>query len=148
GLAPQWVSGRTGVNRSPAELTALMSHIGRAHPALPPYIELIVGLTEADPAARWSLKRAEEYLLDLPEAAAATVPARLPVPTDRLDRLIADGVRYLCRTMTPDESTLWPRNPMHFHDIDAASAWPGAAGVLATLTQAARVADASFADPL
>jgi hypothetical protein len=140
GLTPQWVSGRAGVPRSTADLQRLLLGIGQSHPVVAAFVNLIAGLTETDTDQRWSLKRAQEFLLTAGhEAGSVPVPTRVGrlAPPGALDRLIADGMIHLQRTISPHRSVLWPRNPVFAPDTDACNAWPGAAGTLAVLTRAA-----------
>lgn len=125
GLDQHWVTGRRRV----------LTQIAADRPALAPLLELILGLTETDPAQRLSLEHASEFL-------SSAVPLNLPpvrraglLPADGLDRLLADGLRHLREGMTPQETSLW-RGPAG-QRYDPCDAWRGASGVLATLTRAA-----------
>jgi tRNA A-37 threonylcarbamoyl transferase component Bud32 len=137
GLPPYWLSGRSGVRSPGADVAWLLAAIGRTHPVLVPFAELIAGLTRGDPAERWSLPRAEEFLTAVGQPPA---PGALPhAPPGAVDRLLVDGVAFLRRSMTPHQATLWPRNPARHPDgYDPCDAWFGAAGVLAALTRAAQ----------
>jgi hypothetical protein len=71
--------------RPTAERRALVSRIAADLTALEPFLDLIVGLTEADPANRWTLDRAEEFLA----SAHRTIrrqPARGSLPAGAVDR--------------------------------------------------------------
>jgi hypothetical protein len=93
-----------------------------------------VGLTRAEPDLRWSLKRAEEYLLAVDDGSLEPAPpavgaARLPLGA--VDRLLADGLTDLRRGMSPNGLTLWPPRA-DARDHDGGNLWTGAAGGLAT----------------
>jgi serine/threonine protein kinase len=138
-LSPQWVSGRAGVRPSRMDRTLLLTHIAKSHPVLTGFVEPIIGLTEPDPGRRWSLAQAEEFLY-APARTANPAPVQLAArlaSDESLDRLVTDGILHLRRTITPQATMLWPRNRSHA-EMDPCNAWSGAAGVLATLTRAAR----------
>ncbi|MFD7398510.1 class IV lanthionine synthetase LanL [Streptomyces virginiae] len=161
-LDPRWAAGwidgagRPRGARDPLPLIAL------THPPLAPFVELIDGLTMADPGARWTLPQAVDRLTGhgtRPREAGAAVPASASVPATAptapgtiaapravlppyrpaaIDRLLDDGLAHLRRTMTPWRATLWPAPERNVPHTDPCNTWNGAAGVLATLTHAAR----------
>ncbi|MFD9083992.1 class IV lanthionine synthetase LanL [Streptomyces erythrochromogenes] len=151
-LDPRWAAGWSDDvgARGPLAL------IARSRPALAPFGELVDGLTRADPAARWTLPYAAAWLAGpnarrtRPPEAAPPTPAPAPVPAPAppavlppyrpaaVDRLLDDGLAHLQRTMTPWRATLWPAPERNVPRTDPCNTWNGAAGVLATLTHAAR----------
>ncbi|MEV7446256.1 class IV lanthionine synthetase LanL [Streptomyces sp. NPDC091204] len=147
-LDPRWAAGWSdGVGR-PEETRRTLELIALAHPPLALYRELIVGLTRADPDARWTLPHALTWLKDRcgtgarpPGAAFADPPPPTALPPYRpasIDQLIDDGLAHLRRTMTPWRAALWPAPERNVPHTDPCNTWNGAAGVLATLTHAAR----------
>ncbi|MFE5774172.1 class IV lanthionine synthetase LanL [Streptomyces sp. NPDC056485] len=150
-LDSRWAAGRPDVVRPREDPARLFSLIARSHPLLEPFSALIAGLVRSDPEDRWTLGRAEEYLLGLSrtpgtpggaEAGPGSVPApKAAAPLYRevaVERLLADGLLHLRRSMTPHRDTLWPRPERRVAQTDPCNTWNGAAGVLATLTRAAR----------
>ncbi|GGM55332.1 class IV lanthionine synthetase LanL [Dactylosporangium sucinum] len=145
GLGPSWVSATPGVPRPAAERAALLDRIARTFPGVTAFAPVLLGLTDPDPQARWTLKRAEEHLMSMDLSAVPAEPAPPPEP-DGVDRLIADGLTHLRRGMTPSAPALWPQRA-DSRDHDAANLWTGAAGSLAVLTRAARhTADPQLGD--
>ena len=126
GLSATWISGQPGTPRSRPECEHLLAYVGRDHPELEPFTALVLGLTEADPARRWSLEQAYAYL-EAPTPGTRT--AARPLRSHDPDRVIRDGLTHLRRTMTPDRATLWPTRS----DADPGNAWHGAAGMLKIL---------------
>jgi tRNA A-37 threonylcarbamoyl transferase component Bud32 len=140
-LLPEWISGRAGVRRSDVDLEQLLLWIGESHPILLQFTDLIVGLTKTSPDQRWSLAQAEEFLGRTGQAVVSVPVSRVVgalASPGSLDRLLSDGLSHLQRTMTPKGVTLWPSRA---RDTDPCNTWTGAAGVLATITRAARVLD-------
>ncbi|WP_203918658.1 lanthionine synthetase C family protein [Rugosimonospora africana] len=93
-----------------------------------------------DPNVRWTTAAAQAYLAAEPGAgrpAARVAPPGRPGSGEETDRLLADGIEHLRRGMSPQEPYLWRSDRATVHH-DPCDAWRGAAGVLATLTRAAR----------
>ncbi|MFE9499824.1 lanthionine synthetase LanC family protein [Streptomyces collinus] len=140
GLAPHWISGQPGVQRSNTERREVLEDIAQDHSILQPFVELIIGLTEPDPTQRWSLKQADKFLIEVESCA---LPSTLPEPTKRrvkqeaVDRLLTDGLTHLHQTMTPSRPNLWPTAAEGGPRSDPCRSWTGAPGILATLTRAA-----------
>jgi hypothetical protein len=146
GSPAHWVSGRPGAPRSRAQRHRLLTQIAAGRPALPPLVELIVGLTETDPHDRWSTAVARTYLEADPGAGRPTVrvaPAEGPATGAEVDRLLTDGIEHLRRGMAPREPYLW-RSDRATVRHDPCDAWRGAAGVLATLIRTARLRPSTF----
>ncbi|KOU13855.1 hypothetical protein ADK52_38240 [Streptomyces sp. WM6372] len=164
-LDPRWAAGRPDVVRPREDPARLFSLIAPSHPLLEPFGELITGLVRGDPEDRWTLGQAEEYLLGLSGAPGAPKTSGTPgasgapgtsgtsgkakagpAPTAAaplyraaaVERLLADGLLHLRRSMTPYRDTLWPRPERRVPQTDPCNTWNGAGGVLATLTRAAR----------
>jgi len=119
-----------------ARLVALM---GTHMPTVRRLAPLVLGLTHDDPARRWNPADARTFL----ENAGGTelldndAPS---APLADLDRVIGDGLNYLLDTKTPRAQRLW-RAEYPVSATDPLAVQHGAAGVLAVLTQAARVLD-------
>ncbi|MCT9933603.1 class IV lanthionine synthetase LanL [Planotetraspora sp. A-T 1434] len=148
---------RPGTAGRPDEerLEALVTAIASRMPALRSLSPLVRGLMRDDPEERWSLKQTRDFL------AAAGRPGRRrtegpPITmkrtlrdatTDTLreavgdvmkERLLADGLRHVLRTMTPEGPRLWKAGA--FGDTtDPCNVQHGAGGVLAVLTRSAQV---------
>ncbi|MET7403373.1 class IV lanthionine synthetase LanL, partial [Dactylosporangium sp. NPDC005572] len=137
GLGPSWVSDNPGVARTAAERAALLDRIARTFPDLAAFAPPVLGLTDPDPQARWTLKRAEAHLMSIGDSVVPLKPGPAGEP-DGVDRLIADGLTHLRQGMTPGAPALWPQRA-DSRDHDAANLWTGAAGGLAVLTRAARL---------
>ncbi|MGH8883998.1 MAG: class IV lanthionine synthetase LanL [Egibacteraceae bacterium] len=108
---------------------------------------LILGLVDPTPERRWDLERVQAFL-DAAEQTPAPATPRAEKPQSagrRLgsgdqQRLITDGVEHLLTSMTPaKQDRLWP-STCFGASTDACNVHHGAAGVLAVLTQAARLA--------
>ncbi|MEV7558321.1 class IV lanthionine synthetase LanL [Streptomyces sp. NPDC089795] len=148
-LDPRWVAGWTDGAGPRRDAPPTLPLIALAHPPLAPFVELIDGLTMADPGARWTLPHALDRLTGSTAAATATATAtRAVLPAYRsaaIDQLLDDGLAHLRRIMTPWRATLWPAPERNVPRSDPCNTWNGAAGVLATLTRAARACgDASL----
>ncbi|MFD0688098.1 class IV lanthionine synthetase LanL [Actinomadura fibrosa] len=139
GLAPHWVAGQPSSPRSGAERRRVLRRIAADRTGLVPLVELIAGLTETEPDQRWSLDRAERFLAS-PAARAEAPSSGVLMPSNGLDRMLADGLEHLQRGMVPDGAELWPASRAAQRH-DPCDAWRGAAGGLATLTRAAQVMD-------
>ncbi|MFF4452590.1 class IV lanthionine synthetase LanL [Streptomyces goshikiensis] len=156
-LDPRWAAGWTDGGGRPRDTRPALPLIALAHPPLAPFGELIDGLTRPDPGARWTLPHALAWLAGpsgsggssgpsgsgtgTPDTAAAAPRAALPpYRPAAIDRLLDDGLAHLQRTMTPWRATLWPAPEWNVPRSDPCNTWNGAAGVLATLTHAARAA--------
>ncbi|MFD9163388.1 class IV lanthionine synthetase LanL [Streptomyces sp. NPDC059558] len=154
GLDPRWAAGWTDGADHRRDGQRVLPLIALSHPALAPFGELIAGLTLADPGARWTLPHALAWLAGRnlangpngnsarraggPAAAPAPRAALPPYRPDTIDRLLDDGIAHLQRTMTPWRAALWPAPEWDVPRSDPCNTWNGAAGVLATLTHAAR----------
>ncbi|WP_051782557.1 MULTISPECIES: lanthionine synthetase LanC family protein [unclassified Streptomyces] len=166
-LDPRWAAGWTDDGDPQRDTHPALPLIALAHPLLAPFMALIDGLTMADPGARWTLPHALDWLtgptgpgIGPPGSAAAasataaaptttptTAPRAVPPPyrPAAIDRLLDDGLAHLRRTMTPWRATLWPAPERNVPRSDPCNTWNGAAGVLTTLTHAARArGDASL----
>ncbi len=97
---------------------------------------LIIGLMDEIPERRWSLERVHAFL-DAEELAPAPL-AYPPGPRPDRHRLIEDGLVHLLASMTPAKPRLW-RSTAFGATTDPCTVQHGAAGVVAVLTQAARV---------
>jgi hypothetical protein len=95
---------------------------------------LILGLTETDPARRWSLDRARRFLASPPGAPGGTADREPWLPI--AERIVADGVGYILDTATPGARRLWPA-PAECAHTDPLAVQSGAAGVLSVLTRIA-----------
>ncbi|MCF6524639.1 class IV lanthionine synthetase LanL [Streptomyces sp. JJ36] len=137
----------TPVPRPPDERTAPLAGLALAdHPWAAPLLPLLLALTAADPADRWSLDRVEDFLTGLgrrtagppPDGAGpAQEPPELPFADADRDRLIADGLTHLLTTRsTGRDGHLWPLEGFAATN-DPLNVQHGAAGVLAVLTRAA-----------
>ncbi|MFI6318933.1 class IV lanthionine synthetase LanL [Nonomuraea sp. NPDC050556] len=129
-LAPDEPAVRPGEER----VAEFVAALGADVPALRRLSPLVLGLMKDDPDQRWPLSRAREFL----ESGGVSLPGTA-VPA-RTDRLIADGLTHLLRTMDPMGPRLWTAGE------SGASADPlnvqfGAAGVLSVLTRSAQVLD-------
>ncbi|WP_314245129.1 class IV lanthionine synthetase LanL [Streptomyces sp. DSM 40907] len=159
-LDPRWAAGWTDEAGLPPDAQPALPLIALAHPPLAPFCELIDGLTRADPGARWTLPHALAWLAgpsgatgpstgtsETTATAATTVATTRPVlPPYRpraIDRLLDDGLAHLQRTMTPWRASLWPAPEWNVPRSDPCNTWNGAAGVLATLTHAARAREST-----
>ncbi|MFE5946994.1 class IV lanthionine synthetase LanL [Streptomyces sp. NPDC056480] len=129
-LAPDLLSPQDG-NRE-----GTLAHIAVSHPTLTGFVDIILGLTDPDPQARWTLGQAREFLDNPP----ATLRGRVAKAVDdtHLDNLIDDLIRQLRDGMSPGESNLWkPSKQAQADESDPLTAWNGAAGILSTLTRIA-----------
>jgi serine/threonine protein kinase len=141
-LQATWIGGPGETQESAALQRQVLHHISAARPLLAVFVDLILGLTDPSPTARWSLEQVDEFLVGLTQSAAeqVTVPIKSWSSTASLDRLLADGLVHLRREMRPLEPSLWrPLNGASRND--PLNAWSGAAGTLATLTRAAVIFD-------
>ncbi|MFC4943040.1 class IV lanthionine synthetase LanL [Pseudonocardia sp. GCM10023141] len=108
------------------------------------FCAIVRGLTGDDPANRLSIEQVRDRLLAARDGTAATMrrdplqrgDSRLPVELQ--DRLLADGLTYLLRSMTPDGPRLWTQSG-YGATADPCNVQYGAAGVLAVLARAAGV---------
>ncbi|MFI6499662.1 class IV lanthionine synthetase LanL [Nonomuraea typhae] len=97
---------------------------------------LILGLTAADPEARWSLERAHSVLRQGP----TTEPTLISVLTsDEQERLLEDLLCHILESMTPGERYPWPPLTYEARVADPCGVHAGVAGVVAVLSHAARV---------
>ncbi|MET7637196.1 class IV lanthionine synthetase LanL [Streptomyces sp. NPDC005438] len=122
------------------------------HPEAAPLRPLLLGLTVADPAARWSLERTRAHLTALAPAtggtasttgattgATATADGPAPLAGEALDRLTRDAVEHLIRTHgTGDKPHLWPQEGFAATN-DPLNVQHGAGGTLGALVRAATV---------
>jgi serine/threonine protein kinase len=140
-LPPAWVSAGPSGRLARDELRQLLKRIATSHPALAVFVDLIVGLTHSEPDDRWSLKQVLDFVtaLETCDDVLAQRPATMTLPGESLERLLTSGLAHLKRSINLGAPTLWKSNDPRSQD--ACSAWPGAAGVLATLTRAAQVTD-------
>jgi hypothetical protein len=140
GLDPL-LPGDDPVTRSNHErLAGLISAVGTHMPAVRELAPLMLGLMNDNPDHRWSLKQAREFLAAArpvagPGRGNAAQPAPC-VPPVATGRMLADGLRHVLRTMTPDGPRLW-RGGAFGETTDPCSVQHGAAGVLSVLTRAA-----------
>ncbi|MGW6985219.1 class IV lanthionine synthetase LanL [Streptomyces sp. NPDC054932] len=153
-LDPRWAAGWSDGVGPPPDAQRPLPLIALCHPPLAPYGELIDGLTRTDPGARWTLPHALSWLAG-PNGTGTRPPAEAPAPAPApaatlraalppyrpaaMDWLLDDGIAHLRRTMTPWRTALWPAPERNVPHSDPCNTWNGAAGVLATLTHAARV---------
>ncbi|MEU2455328.1 lanthionine synthetase LanC family protein [Streptomyces sp. NPDC012765] len=127
-----------GLHASAAESTAVA---GAAADRFSLGVVLFSLLTGLDPrwAAGWTdgagHRRDGQRVLPL---IALSHPALPPYRPDAIDRLLDDGIAHLQRTMTPWRAALWPAPEWDVPRSDPCNTWNGAAGILATLTHAAR----------
>ncbi|MFB7867435.1 class IV lanthionine synthetase LanL [Streptomyces sp. NPDC056069] len=138
GLSPAWMPRKGSAHYGVGEVLA---RISAAHPVVPVFADLIIGLTEPDPKERWSVAQARDWLTAL--SAETTAPVRPHaqdwLSDDRLDALIHEQTRLLQTSAGPTEDRLW-KVPFH-EDTDVCALWTGAAGGLAALTWAAAHGD-------
>jgi rhamnogalacturonyl hydrolase YesR len=121
-------------------LTELVARFGVHMPTVRRLAPLILGLTNDDPAQRWSLDDARTFLGAAHDN--GYIPDDAPVPAAKvdIDRLISDGLSHVLGTMTPQAQRLW-RAGYPASTFDPLAVQHGAGGVLAVLTQAACVLD-------
>lgn len=124
-------------------LAAFVRGTAGVNPAARRLAPLIIGLTVADPARRWTLGQASRFLdtplTERPVYAATADDAKLGAEDQ--ERMLADGLRYTVETMTPDQPHLWPPITASGLTSDPCNVQSGAGGVLGVLTEAARVRD-------
>jgi hypothetical protein len=139
GVPPAFASD-TGTERTARERFALLLHYsGARNLAAATLAPAVLGLTEADPAQRWTTARLREWLAEPP-----TVPANVDESAARLEperqRAIFDGgLAYLVANADSGR-----RDRLFTVDGDGRASDPlnvqfGAAGVLAVLTRASEV---------
>jgi len=121
-------------------LTELVNRVGAHMPAIRRLAPLILGLTKDDPAQRWSLSDARAFLGTIDDNETSSEDGPAPSADVDIDRLISDGLSYVMATMMPQAHRLW-RAAYPASTFDHLAVQHGAAGVLAVLTQAARVFD-------
>jgi hypothetical protein len=97
---------------------------------------LVLGLVRDDPEQRWTLERAREFLAGAPVSASEHDGDGLPITM--VDRLLADGLSHVLRTMTPEAPRLWKADT-YGETTDPCNVQYGAAGVLGVLTRSAQV---------
>lgn len=117
---------------------------GQENPSAAAAAPLVTGLSENDPAKRWTLQRAREYLRS---TQAEQHPAALnqrhgsqpagrpgePAPMASADRLIDDCIQVLLQSMTvTGGNTLWPVS-CRGAQMHPCSVYHGAGGVLSAL---------------
>jgi len=95
---------------------------------------LLVGLTAEDPAARWSLDRAAQFLR-LPHP--GPTGSRPEGMAELLEQIVEDGVDQLAANARLDEARLWKTDTFG-STTDPLNVQYGAAGVAAVLLRAAR----------
>ncbi|GAA3600678.1 class IV lanthionine synthetase LanL [Kribbella ginsengisoli] len=147
GLAPTPMSGGRGEPGSASERRDVLNDISRVYHGVDVFADMIVGLTEPDPEMRWTLDQADRFLARVSSVdTAGPISSALPntpddafIRPERLDQIVTTAFSNLMRTMTTGSSTLWPMNREPGGERDRCGAWHGAAGVLASLTLAARV---------
>jgi len=126
-------------------LASWLQQVGDDAPATAPLRPLILRLTADVPEQRGSLAEARAMLAALPQSSAgpgapAPTAAAEPVPTP--ERLLADGLAHLVRTMTPTADRLWPAGAFGAQ-TDPGNVQHGAAGVLGTMLRALSIMDAA-----
>jgi rhamnogalacturonyl hydrolase YesR len=128
-------------------LVDLVSLMGIRMAAVRQLAPLVVGLMQDDPDERWSVAQAKDFLTAVgtaPDASAGPRPDNAAdgtsnqLPTATADRLLADGLSYLLRTMNPDGPVLW-KPGIGAEATDRCNVQGGAAGVLGVLSRAALV---------
>jgi hypothetical protein len=104
---------------------------------------LICGLMDEIPANRWTAARAREYLRQCGPREGRTSPVSpgrgSPRPQDS-DCMVRDGLAYVLKSMTPEQSRLW-KSSGAASATDACNVQHGASGVLAILVRAAKIAE-------
>ncbi|MDR8414103.1 class IV lanthionine synthetase LanL [Nonomuraea sp. 3-1Str] len=98
----------------------------------------ILGLTAAEPEARWSLDRVRAALRGVRGVSPAPIVALTP---DEQDGLLRDLLDHTVERMTPGGGSLWPPVRHENRTGDPAGVHAGAGGVVMVLTGAVRVFD-------
>lgn len=104
---------------------------------------LILGLTAQNPADRWSLSRAREFLAT-PARQRQQHPVRengTRLGTAEQDRLLHDGLGYAVESMNLDGEHLWPPIIAEGMISDPCNVQSGAGGVLGVLNRACTLFD-------
>ncbi|MFI6178962.1 class IV lanthionine synthetase LanL [Nonomuraea sp. NPDC051191] len=99
---------------------------------------VILGLTAAEPGARWGLDRVRAALRGDRGAAPEPIAALTP---DEQDGLLRDLLDHTAERMTPGGGPLWPPVRHENRTGDAAGVHAGAGGVIMVLAGAVRVFD-------
>jgi tRNA A-37 threonylcarbamoyl transferase component Bud32 len=107
------------------------------------FAPLILGLTAHDPAKRWTLEQAREFL-DTPAGRRPAYDlgsAATRLSTVEQERLLDDGLAHTVETMRPDQAHLWPPIAAEGMVSDPCNVQSGAGGILAVLNRACQVFD-------
>ncbi|GGP32089.1 class IV lanthionine synthetase LanL [Streptomyces melanogenes] len=128
-------------------LAGLVELLARDNPLVRRFSPLIRGLMRDDPAERWTLERARQFVTGAGEArgslvqVAAARTAADPEPVDAVRtraRLLHDGVAHLLATMRPhDTERLWPSEAFG-ETCDPVAVQHGSAGGVSVLARALR----------
>jgi hypothetical protein len=123
---------------TPSRIKRLLLLAQDAQPLIRQWWPLLTGLCEADPAQRWTLAQAADFLQADPATGAALAPIAVPsrFTESAIQRAIEDGLDHLVSTMRPDSDWLWAADEFGA-SADPLSVQHGASGVLVLLERAA-----------
>jgi hypothetical protein len=118
---------------------AVLEKIAPDNPALRRLLPLIAGLMQDDPDGRWDLARARAFLEQWPDAARVAAPPSPAELAARCDRVLQDGIDYLCESADFDARP-GPWRPSAFGEsTDRCSVQHGTAGIVLVLARAAEL---------
>jgi hypothetical protein len=124
-----------------ARIARLLDLARAERPLIREWWPLLTGLCESDPASRWGLNQAAEFLRaeQVPRSKTTVMPPSAsplsPQAEDEPQRVIQDGIQHLLSTMAPDAERLWAADGFGA-TTDPLNVQYGAAGVLAVLARA------------
>ncbi|WP_406341142.1 class IV lanthionine synthetase LanL [Streptomyces sp. NBC_00648] len=159
GADPLFAPDRPGAGARPEEerLAGLVGLLARDNPLVRRFSPLIRGLMRDDPADRWTLERARQFVTGsaaadadavavqaAPTASVLPTTARMATDAERTDaahtraRLLYDGVAHLLATMRPhDTERLWASEAFG-ETCDPVAVQHGSAGGVSVLARALR----------
>lgn len=134
GQAPFFLTEHGAGHTLAERIRRLLVLVEAERPLVRQWWPLLTGLCRTDPADRWTLEQAADFLRTGQRATAVELPAG-STEDERL-RVLADGLDHLLATARPEAEWLW-RQDGFGATTDPLNVQYGAAGVLAVLARAA-----------
>ncbi|GAA2777915.1 class III lanthionine synthetase LanKC [Crossiella cryophila] len=123
-------------------IAELLAAVAVTTPGVAELVPLLTGLLADDPAHRWSLGQARDFLAGIRRPAPVPTPRKSPPRAPVAgDRLVRDGLAHIVATMDPGNARrLWPSGDFGAA-TDPCNVQHGAAGVLQVLLTASTEPD-------